>query len=232
MRVPAILRRDSADALAGVRRAIEIAEAKLQESGARRQKALELGDVAGARRIDSEVATASGDLAALRDRKLILEGKVEVERQELDAERYRAAVLAVERALPARLKAVGEFQESLRTLTLATRKVQAKTRAVFANWPSDIEVPPGAYLSLRNIADTLQRFVGGFDLVFIDRITKRKQEPDFLAAVLEGRLTDVAEQEEAEHAELINTLQHAHDPRSVEDEPEPEPQADESEEAA
>jgi hypothetical protein len=42
----------------------------------------------------------------------------------------------------------------------------------------------------------------------------------------------VAEQEEAEHAELINTLQHAHDPRSVEDEPEPEPQADESEEAA
>jgi hypothetical protein len=98
--------------------------------------ALESGDVAKARRVDQEIATAFGDVAALKDREAILQRKVDVERQELDAEKYRSAVAAVERALPARLKAAREFEDALHAVTLAAKRFQKSTRAVFADWPA------------------------------------------------------------------------------------------------
>jgi hypothetical protein len=226
MKLPDVLRRDTSAALQKAREDLTRLATEIAELQRQRDAALaDADDIDTVVSIDRQADEQGRRLRLLQDKISLLETKAAAEEEDRVEERYREAVRAVERALPARRKALLEFEEALRALTLATRKVCSVN--VFADWPRDVlEIPPDAYLSSRNIADALCRFVGGLEL--IDRRTRR--EHNFLDAVLEGRIICVADLEEERHAALLHALHHAHDSIPVEDESEP--QTDESEEAA
>jgi hypothetical protein len=226
MRIPA-LRRDSASALAKVAQGLEAAERRLAELGDRRLGLLESGDVAGARRVDQEIAAVFGDVAALKDRAVILEGKVEAEQQERDKEQYRQAVDKLEGGPVARrneaARAVEKWFADGAVILERFAAADAATLAACAAIPhrSDRVYYP-AYLGATRFGSRFGDVLGP-DL--IDRRTRRApSSTEWFARLCKlcVRAGGLAAGEAEQTREMISNSRTAHDPIPVEDETEPE----------
>jgi hypothetical protein len=228
MKLPAIIRRDTQGTLMRVQESLEAGEGRLTELGNRRLALLESGDIAGARRVDQEIAAVFGDVAALKDRAVILEGKVAAENRDRAAEQYRQAVDKLEAPIAARSQAAVLVEKAAAQLADAVRQFKARSDVVRNMWSG-----ADLYCGTTRLASLL---AGEFAPDTISRLTRKPVTGDeVLARCLRADLGGFAKAEAAAGRELLEDLRHAHDPLPVDDDSESTDEqngTDESDEAA
>lgn len=218
--LPAIMKRESGDALARVMSAIEAAEAKLQRLGESRTAVLEAGDVAGARRIDSDIAAAFGDVAALKDRAAILEGQVAVEERARTEAAYKTAIAAIPVPLRKQHESAMALVEAIAEVGNAAERYRRATANILKAWPHDVEIPPRAtppieVVSLSGVGKLIRSVFCPFEDTFHYRTRRRVENSEFTRLALDA--AKLAKQgfaagiQEA-GAQWLRDLQHAFDP--------------------
>ena len=158
-----------------------------------------------------------------RDRIVLLESKVAAEEQQRDEERYRQAIAGLEGSLAKRARAAAEVERLTEQLATALKKFAASDRAVLKAWDSNVEWPvrvyPGGRLGTAWIGS---RFGDQLGPNFIDRIRRRAPDGDEWFSLLSRLDISGAGENAAEQGrELADSLRHAHDPRPVEEDPNP-----------
>jgi hypothetical protein len=219
-KISAMVKRDSADALVRVNSAIEAAEAKLQRLGESRTAVLEAGDVAAARRIDSDIAAAFGDVAALKDRAVILEGKVAVEQRERAEAAYKAAVAAMSVPLRKQHESAVALVEAIGEVGNAAERYRRATANILRSWPDHVEIPsratpPSEVVSLSGAGELIRRVFCPFEDTFHFRTRRRVENSEFTRLALDAAKTvkrGFAASVQQAGEQWLHDLYHAHDP--------------------
>jgi hypothetical protein len=155
MKLPAIWQpTDSTRKLAAAQTALAAADERLAALQDERTAALRDDDIAGARRLDRQIADQREARTTFADRVALLQTKLAREQHEQRIAAHLAAVARIETdLLPPRAAAATALEAALKAVAVAARNFKEANDAVKKNWPAIVPRPTEYYLSTDRVGE-------------------------------------------------------------------------------
>jgi len=141
MKLPAILKADTASKLASARDAAASAEARLGQLAAERTAALGGDDIDAVRQADRKIDAARGELVAHQDRIVVLEARHVGEQRAQRMREKEAYIVAIEKLAADRDAMGDELEAAFKNVSTIFMRLGENRKAILAAWRSDL-VPP------------------------------------------------------------------------------------------
>jgi hypothetical protein len=219
MKLPAIIKRDTAAALAKANEDLLAIDAEIVSLQAEYAAKLASAEPAELERLDQRMDDRCRAAGVRRDRIVDLEQLVAQEQAEQREDQFRQAVAAIEGPLARRTEAAVELERALTAVGVAAKQFALTTENVLKAWPGGVDFPPTAYpghlLSLGRMGQLIESVFVGFE-IFHPRTKVRVSASEFAARAIDVaervRLAAFAATEKQIAEEWLADLRTAHDP--------------------
>jgi hypothetical protein len=209
MKLPAIIKRDTAAALVKTSEDLTAVEAQVAALQTERQSELLDAEASEIAELDERILERRRTAAVLENRLMLLEQRQAEEREEQAKRRYEQAVAAIEPRLARRTEAAIALEKE--PTPANARNFVAANSAVMPAWPAGVPWPDRvywpAYLSVERLARRVHALEPGRG-----HADKRPRQPgEYLTRFLEFTLAGFGAEEAEQARALLDGLRHAHD---------------------